>query len=157
MRSLVLPSRINSHGVRFRKALFGLSIHVAIWSRTKFRARLVSLWRRRPSAHGRSSSLVSDSLDDHAQTVDDLIEDEGPVHMAANDQTFLVTRTRLLEVHIDIPHRIRHAKSLMLRPAGVGVRDQHVSCFENLPDIGDSLDVRVGVAADLQLELRVPL
>src|SRR6185503_17724574 len=68
---------------------------------------------------------------------------------------FLVAQTRLLDVDIDIADGADHAEGIVHAPAGVRVRDESVSALQFRSHRMNTLDVRVRVAADLQLEARV--
>ena len=74
----------------------------------------------------------------------------------ADAEAFLVGHAGLLDVDIDILHRIRHTRRLVHQPAGIGVGDQHVAglSFGNGVDAGN---IGIGVAAYLELELGIAL
>jgi hypothetical protein len=56
-----------------------------------------------------------------------------------------------------VPDRIHHTKRLVLRPASIGVRNQNVPRLQFLSHRKDTRNIRIGIAADLELELGVVL
>ena len=78
--------------------------------------------------------------------------------MPADGEALLVGQAGLLDVDVDVAHRVGHAHRLVLRPAGVGVGDEDVAGLE-APRRAARMRAMsvVGVAAHLELELGVAL
>jgi len=101
--------------------------------------------------------LVGHTTHDHVDAIHDLVEHERPVGVPAHGEALLVRHARLLDVHIHVAHGVGHAHGNVLRPPGVGVGNEHVTRLELLGGGVDAFDVRIRVATDLELELRIPL
>ena len=66
-----------------------------------------------------------------SQAVDHLVEHEGQRRAPAHREAFLIGGAGLLDVDVEIAHRVHHARRLVHGPAGVGVGDQHVGRLED--------------------------
>src|SRR5215470_706072 len=98
---------------------------------------------------------VGDGAQEDAYAVDVLVEDEGQGGAPPHGQAFLIGAAGLLDVDVEVAHGLHDACRLVHGPAGVAVGDQHVAGLQRLAAGADALDVQVGVAADLELELGV--
>ncbi len=91
----------------------------------------------------------------HVDAVDHLVQHERMIGVPADREAFLVGQARLLDVDVDVAHRPHHARGLVHQPAGVRVGDEPVARLQHRRDRADARDVRIRVAADLQLEAAI--
>src|SRR5262249_14081730 len=89
--------------------------------------------------------------------IDVLVQHEGMITVSANREAFLIRAARLLDVNVDISYRANNSQGVVHEPAGVGVSHEAVTRLQFSRDCPDSLDVDMGIAANLQLESAVSL
>ena len=87
----------------------------------------------------------------------DFVQHKRPRGAPPHRQAFLVRPARLFDVHVHQPRRVGHAQGLVLRPAGIGVGDQHVARLKLFRGGENARDVGFDVAAHLQLKFGVAL
>ena len=75
--------------------------------------------------------VVGDAAQHGGEAVDHLVQHEGPLRCGRRiDEAFLVGHAGLLDIDVDVAHRVDHARGLVHQPAGIGIGDQDVAGLE---------------------------
>jgi prolyl oligopeptidase len=101
--------------------------------------------------------LIGRGAHHHVEIVHDLVQHERPVRVPADGQTLVIGEAGLLEVHVHVTHRVRHPDGRVLGPSGIGIGHEQVGRGQGFAHRLDPRDVRIGIAAHLELELGVAL
>ena len=101
--------------------------------------------------------VVGQPTQQHVDAVDVLVQDEGERRAAADRQALLIGRAGLLDIDIDVAHRIHHARRLVHGPACVGIGRHEIARLDGGAAGLDALDVFVRIPAHLELEALIAL
>ncbi len=99
--------------------------------------------------------LIARALHHHRDAIHHFVEDEWPVGVAPYCQALRVAGARLLDVDVHVADGVGHAQRLVLRPAGIGVGDQHIAALQFSRDGADAVDIGIGIPSHLELELGI--